>query len=272
MDENIWEMQNVTAKAYSRVLLSNIDLAFRAGELVAVLGPNGAGKSTLLNVMSGDRAYTANCLNFNGAPLDDWSINTRAKHIAVMRQHSAIDFPITALEVVLLGRFPHHQGHERPFDIQIAFASLSQMDAEHLAARLYNTLSGGEQQRVQAARALAQIAPASENTPSLIKSFLLDEPTASLDWRHADTLLAHLKKLAHQQNVCVVIAIHDINLAARYADRLLFIRDARIHTFGPPSSTLTVENLSAVFDLNATIISHPHDGIPYVVPLNSSKI
>ncbi len=268
MAENVWEMRGVVVKTHNRVLLSQVDLELHAGELVAVLGPNGAGKSTLLNVMSGDRAYTANMLHFNGSPLHAWPINARAKHIAVMRQHSAIDFPITALEVVLLGRFPHHQGHERPFDIQIAHAALSQMDADHLAARLYNTLSGGEQQRVQAARALAQIAPPSENTPTHIKSFLLDEPTASLDWRHADHLLAHLKKLSHQHNICVVVAIHDINLAARYADRLLFIRDARIRAFGPPSSTLTVENMLAVFDLNATIISHPHDGTPYIIPLN----
>jgi iron complex transport system ATP-binding protein len=264
-----WDLDAVQVRAGSKLLLGGgapISLSLRQGELVALAGPNGAGKSTLLSVLAGDRPPSAGRAAFLGLPLSTWRPLPLAARLAVVRQRVGLDFPLTALEVALLGRTPHRAGDPRPCDVDAAFDALCRVDARALAARPYRTLSGGEQQRVQVARALAQVGAPYVAPDAPPAALLMDEPTASLDWRRAQSLLALARDLTRAAGLCVVVAIHDLNLAARYADRLLLLRDGVLTCDAPTAEALNPQTLEATFDLPMHLVPHPSGGAPVVVP------
>ena len=242
-------------------LLEDVSIEVRPGEVVAVLGPNGAGKSTLLKVLCGDLPPTSGTVSMEGLALASWDRKASARVRAVLPQQSHLSFPFRVLEVALMGRSPHLSGPETQRDFAIARAALKEAEVDHLEDRLYPTLSGGEAQRVHLGRVLAQIWEAVEETPRYL---LLDEPTSSLDLAHQHRTLAVARAFAGRR-AGVLVVLHDLNLAAQYADRVLLLKEGREVAAGPPGQVLRAETIEAVYEVPVTVIPHPHGSWPLVV-------
>ncbi len=253
-------------------LLAGVSTRLEPGRVLAVIGPNGAGKTTLLRLLASELAPTSGEVLLDGRPLVSLPGQERARSIAVLPQQSTLNAALTGLEVALLGRSPHPTHGGSTADLAIAHEALTQMDAAHLAARLYPSLSGGEKSRVQAARVLTQIfSPVSSSgeqaSPAHPARFLLlDEPTAALDCAHQHQLLTRLRNIARTQNIGVLAILHGLNLAAQYADELLVLKDGRTTVCGPTRNVFQAEMLAAVFGLPMLVIPHPLHGWPVVVP------
>ena len=223
----------------SHVLLDDVSVEVEPGKILAIIGPNGSGKSTLLNALSGRMAVDGGVIELDGDDIKDLSVNAQARKRAYMSQSSAVTFEFTLLDIVMMGRHPHI-GHraEGPADREIARKSLVKTDMLAFAKRLFMTLSGGEQARGHFARCLAQ-------DPVYL---LLDEPTASLDPLHKIGLLNAARELA-DKGVGIAIVLHDLNLVARYADRVAVLREGRVVHFGSAEKVMTSETLADVFGL-----------------------
>jgi iron complex transport system ATP-binding protein len=224
-----------------RRLLDRVSLTVAPGEVVALLGPNGAGKSTLLRAAAGEFAPDDGDVLLAGRPINRWPAGERARRLAVMPQASHLAFDFTAREVVAMGRHPHRDHESPPAATRAADAALAQGAVADLADRRHPSLSGGEQQRVQFARAIAQLMPSER--PGWL---LLDEPTASLDLAHQHMIAAALRGLA-DTGLGVMIVLHDLNLALAYADRAVLLADGRVVAVGPPHDILTPTTLSSVY-------------------------
>ncbi len=240
-------------------LLRNINLRVAPGKVTAVIGANGAGKTSLLRLLTGEQKASEGEVTFNGRAIGDWHPQHLARMMAVLPQHSRLDFPFTAREVVTLGRIPHASGLVR--DAQIVNDALQAVDGGYLDKRYYTQMSGGEKQRVQLARVLAQIwEPVNDGQRVL----MLDEPTSAFDLAHQQLTLAIMRSLA-EQGVGVLVVIHDLNLAARCADQLLVLSCGEIAASGEPGEVLTPELIRDVFHVEATIAVNPLTGTPMVL-------
>ena len=237
--------------ADGRPLIDGIDIEVVPGELLAILGPNGAGKTTLLRLLSGEWAPTAGSVELLGRPLAAMTPIEQARVRAVLPQHTVLTFAFHCLDVVLMGRYAAASGD----DEAVARRSMGATDSVHLADRTYPTLSGGEQTRVSLARVLAQ------ETPVLF----LDEPTASLDLRHQELVMRTLRGLADRGAV-VVAVLHDLNVAARFADRVALLAEGRVHAIGSTRDVLTGPIVEAVYRQSVTVVSHPVLGSPLILP------
>ncbi len=245
-----------------RRILDNVSLTVENGEVLALIGPNGAGKSTLIRAVSGViPSHPGAQVRKNGTNLLAVSPIERAKLLAVVPQISSLPPAFTVWETVLLGRTPYLNflGQVSAQDEAIVRRALERVDALDLAERPVGELSGGEQQRVLLARALAQ------NTPIM----LLDEPTAHLDLQHQVGLLELVRTLAHDDGLAILIALHDLNLAARYADRVALLVDGRVQAEGAPQQVLIPELIGAAYHLPVHVIPHPFDGSPLILPHTS---
>jgi iron complex transport system ATP-binding protein len=251
-----------------RTLLREVRLAVPSGSLVAVLGPNGAGKTTLLRALSGDLAPSGGQVLMAGRPIEQWSLAERARCRAILQQDYALGFPLRCIDVVLLGRTPHQSAQPSPeqglTDRLIARAALDAVELCHRADDPYDALSGGQQQLVQFARVLAQIWDSGDRGAACPPRYLLlDEPTASLDLRHQHVVLSRARRLA-ADGVAVLAILHDINLAAQYADTLVLLDRGRVAAQGSPAEVLTADRIGAVFGVAATRIDTSL-GIPLVM-------
>lgn len=251
----ILTIQNIFAAYNGHVALKNFSLNVRAGEIVGIIGPNGAGKSTLLRVISGTLTPLSGQVQIDGVDLLRLNAAERAKKIAVVPQSSRLPEAFSAGEVVLMGRTPHLPlfGAERARDYQIARGAMVRTDSDWFAERLIGQLSGGERQRVLIARALAQ-------EPRVL---LLDEATAHLDLRHQTALWGLVRGLA-RSGLIIIAAMHDLNLAAQYADRLALLKDGELLVCDEPSHVLTREWLKHAYDISAIVSSHPLYQTPLV--------
>lgn len=243
-------------------LLDGVDLAVAPGRFTAVIGPNGAGKSTLLRCLCGEIAPAAGRVTLDGTPIAAWDLVALARRRAVLPQQVTLDFPLTVREVVTLGRGPHRGVADAAADRRAVEAALDAADVTALADRSYPTLSGGEQQRVQFARALAQI----HGTVAAPTYLLLDEPTASLDLAHQSAVLRVARGLA-DAGTGVLAILHDLNQAARFADEVVLLRRGRVFAAGPPAEVLTAPTVEAVFGCPVEVIPHPTSDRPFLVPL-----
>ena len=251
------EVKNVSVHVSDKKLLSNINLSLKPGEVVSVLGPNGAGKSTLMKVISGERKPSTGEVFING--YNDWSLNKRALMLGVLPQSSSLDFPFTAEEVVALGRIPCATDHTE--NQQVVSKALAKVDALHLKENHYTTLSGGERQRIHMARVLAQIW---DKCPFGERYLLLDEPTSALDPQHQQLTL----KMARQEadnGMGVLIILHDLNLAARYSDRIIMLKEGCIVAEGSPEEVLQPSTVQSVFNIDVSVSKHPVHRNPVLI-------
>lgn len=248
------KIEGLSVSYGSRRVLKDISLGVNSGEVLALIGPNGAGKSTLVRAVSGVIPSQGGGVRTNGDDLLSLPPMQRARFLAVVPQVINMPPAFTAWETVLMGRTPYLNflGQVSGKDEEIARSALTKVDALDLAERRVGELSGGEQQRVLLARALAQ------STPIL----LLDEPTVHLDLQHQVSLMETVRTLAHTDGLAVLIALHDLNLAALYADRVALLVAGEIRAAGTPRQVLTPELISTAYHLQVQVVPHPFaDGL-----------
>lgn len=250
-------IENLSVSYNSREILHGISLSVESGEILALIGPNGAGKSTLIRAASGVIASSGGTVRTNGDDFHTLDPMRRARYMAVVPQAISLPPAFTVWETVLMGRTPHlgFLGQTSSTDEALARRSLERVHAEALADRRVGELSGGESQRVLLARALCQ------STPIL----LLDEPTAHLDLQYQVSLLELVRTLAREDKLAVLIALHDLNLAARYADRVALMVAGRIKAIGSPREVLTPELISESYCWPVDVVEHPLAGGPLVL-------
>lgn len=244
---------SVDARAVSfgveaKTLLDSVDMRAERGQFVGLIGPNGAGKSTLLRTLSGVLRNQEGTVWLEGADLQSMPARDVAAMLALVPQIAPYTQGFTAFELVLMGRYPHLGRFqvEGETDDRIAKAAMRLTETEEFEARTLDTLSGGERQRVFLARALAQ-------QPRIL---LLDEPTSNLDVLHQLTILGLVRKLV-DEGLTAIAAIHDLNLAARYFDRLVLISEGRVLTEGRPEEVLTPETIESAFGVRAVVYRDP---------------
>jgi iron complex transport system ATP-binding protein len=255
-------IKSLSAAYGSKVILHDISLSLRKGTMLAIIGPNGAGKSTLIRAVSGVIPISSGEIRYAEQNLERLSPVDRSRLMAVVPQARQALPAFSAWETVLTGRTPHLNwlGQLSEQDRNIARQSMERTDTMGLANRYVNQLSGGEQQRVLLARALAQ------STPIL----LMDEPTAHLDLQYQVNILEHVKSLVDHDDISVLIAMHDLNLVARYADEIVLLYEGTIRAFGPPKEILEPELLSEVYRIPLQVVSLDQDETRLVVPKNNA--
>ncbi|MEE3661946.1 heme ABC transporter ATP-binding protein [Brenneria sp. g21c3] len=249
--------RNLRFHTGGRDLTQDVSLEVHCGEIVAIIGPNGAGKSTLLRLLTGYLTPNQGECWLAGKPFAQWAPTALAKTRAVMRQHSGLAFAFSVQEVVAMGRAPY--GRDRQND-DIVRRVMAQTGCSDLAQRDYRHLSGGEQQRVQLARVLAQLWHP-QPTPGWL---FLDEPTSALDLYHQQHLLRLLKQLTRQQPLAVCCVLHDLNLAALYADRILLLHAGKLVAQGTPEQVLQADILTRWYQADLSVGPHPEYPIPQV--------
>ena len=256
------KIKNLSVSYGSRRILHDISLDVQSGEILALIGPNGAGKSTLIRAVSGVIPYSGH-VRANGDDFAAISTLQRAKYIATVPQAVSMPPAYTVWETVLLGRTPYlgFLGQPSQKDEEIARQSLARVSALPFADRRVGELSGGEQQRVLLARALCQ------STPIL----LLDEPTAHLDLQYQVGLLELVSELAHKDDLAVLVALHDLNLAAHYADRIALMVAGNIKAIGKAKDVLQPELIQEAYCLPVQVVQHPFLDIPLVLPETGKK-
>lgn len=256
MKNSALSIQNLSLQLGDRVILDNVSTQLYSGELTILLGPNGTGKSSLLKLITKEWPTTGNIEYFSKAA-DQWDRARLAKHLGVLPQSSNLSFNFSVREVVELGALALSTSQK---DIAaIAELNMIKTDVIHLADRLYPSLSGGERQRVHFARVLTQLEQSGAQ-----KILLLDEPTSALDLSHQHKTLALAKSLT-QHGAAVLIVMHDLNLAAQYADRILILNKGKLVADGAPWDTLTEDVIGSVYQWKVAIIAHPERGYPVVM-------
>ena len=260
MDKLLWA-DNVSFRyaPAAPLVVDGVSVRLNDGALVGILGPNGSGKTTLLRLLSGTRTPTSGRVLLDDRPVDTLSRREVAGQIAVVAQHTELSFEYTAVEIVLMGRHPHLGVFtvEGPHDLRVAHEAMAATGTAHLSDRLFHELSGGEQQRVVIAAALAQSA----------RLLLLDEPSASLDLGYQLEVSALLQRLNRDHHVTMCLSTHDLNLAASICRELILIRDGRVLAAGPTREVLTPDHVRALFDVEADVQVNAASGHLTVVPV-----
>ena len=240
-------------------VLRNISLKISSGEVLGILGPNGSGKSTLLKILMRILIPQRGKVELFGQPHAAFSQAEISRHVAFVPQETQQAFPFTINEMVLMGRYPHHNrtwglGWEGAQDRAVAMQAMRDLDVSHLGTRLITNVSGGERQRAVIARALAQ-------EPEIL---LLDEPTAFLDLHHQLEIARIIRRLNRERGLTVVLVSHDLNLASQYCDRLVLLREGEIVTMGSPEEVIARESLEPVYGCPVLLDQHPQTGKPRV--------
>lgn len=232
----------IEVRARTKTLLQDVSLEVAPGEFLAIIGPNGAGKSTLLGALSGDRSISAGEVLLDGRPLAQWRKAELALRRAVLPQHSTVAFDFTGLQVAMLGLLAHRGRLSEPQMKALAEQALHETEALAFADRPYTVLSGGERQRIQLARVLAQC----DADPAAQPFLLLDEPISGLDLSHQHAALSSARRRV-DRGLGVLAVLHDLNMAARYADKVGIVENGRLTAYGPTRETLDPDRLSTVF-------------------------
>lgn len=251
------QIEQVYFSYFNGLVLHDISLAVSAGEMVGLLGANGSGKTTLLKLASGVLKPERGEVRLDGSSLNQLTRKFIARSIAVVPQQFHIPFAFTTSEVVMLGRIPFIKAlaGETTTDRQAVATAMSLVGISPLAARRFDELSGGERQKVILAMALAQ-------QPKLL---LLDEPTAHLDISHQVEILERVMSLNREQGLTVIAAMHDLNLASLYFDRLVLLKEGRVSAEGTPAQVLTEDSIREVFAATVRVELHPASGVPHIV-------
>lgn len=251
-----------------RVLIKDLSFSIRPGELLVILGANGAGKSTLFRMLSGEKTPVRGSIKLHDKEISKYTPAQLALKRGVMNQQNVINMAFTVLEIVTMGRYPHYKNDPTAKDTEIVEQVMELTGITSFANRSYLTLSGGEQQRVQLARILAQI----WDVPNAL--LLMDEPVASLDLQYQQQTLA-IAKLLTKRGFMVVTILHDINLAGQYADRIIMLKNGRKWYDGTTAEVLSAKNIYEIFEINSDVYTNPrtlkHFFIPRNVVINSNS-
>lgn len=256
MGDVVCSAEAVTLSRGGRVLLDTVSLEVKAGEVLALLGPNGAGKSTLLNLLSGDVKPDSGRVRFAHRDISEWSLGDLSRRRSVLLQDNQLLFPFTVHQVVEMGRAPWRRTPREDEDNSAIAEAIEAADIEHLGSRRVPSLSGGERARMAFARVMA----------GRTGVLMLDEPTAALDLGHQETVLGLVRDRAAAGDA-VLVVLHDLNLAAAYADRIALLREGKIVACDSAPQVLTAEIVSDVYRTPVEVIPHPLTGVGIVMPL-----
>ncbi len=237
----------------SKDVLNNITTDLDGPQLVAILGPNGVGKSTLIHCIDRILKPTEGHVLIDGKDTYDYPMKEMAKKVGYVPCASSDVFPMSVVDAVLLGRHPHSNWKSTRDDVKLVFSILKRLGIEDLAKNQFNELSAGQHQKVMLARGLVQ-------EPEIL---LLDEPTANLDVKHQLGVTRLLRDIAHDDGVLIVMICHDLNIAAKYADSIIMMRDGTIFAAGNPEEVMIEENIRSVYDVECRIIED--QGRPHVI-------
>lgn len=252
------EAQSVSMVVAGATLVDAVSLQISAGEMIAIVGPNGAGKSTLLRMLSGDLRPSRGAIKLKQRDLHGYAPRDLAQHRAMLSQHVNVTFPFTVAEIVAMGAGESPRATARG----LVEAALDEVGLSQFRARQLPTLSGGEQQRAHFARVLVQLACGeARHGPGLL---LLDEPTSSLDMRHQIDLV-ETARLRASNGTAVVAVLHDLNLAMRFADRIVLLHRGKLAIDGVSTEAITAETIRRIFEVDVTI-DYTDSGVPFLLP------
>ena len=249
------EVRGVSFSYGSRPALKNITLSINKGEVVSLVGPNGSGKTTLIKCINKVLKPKQGTILIEERDTKKIKLKGLSRLLGYVPQSAAHFFPSTVFDIVLLGRKPYVNWSISPRDKEIVSQMLSLMGLEGMALRQFNELSGGERQKALIARALAQ-------EPQVL---LLDEPTSNLDLRHQLEVLGIIKSVAKRKEIVAIMAMHDLNLASRFSDKIIFLNKGKIHDAGEPRGVLTRENIRRVYGVD--VIISEDSGNPHIIPI-----
>lgn len=250
-------VNDVTFSYNSTLSLNGVSFELHESEIMGIIGPNGSGKTTLLKCINKILKPKSGSILLNEHEIKNMSRMEIAKHVGYVPQSSVSPQALTVFEVVLMGRRPHIAWQSSKNDTEKTWEGLAMLGIEHLALRNFNELSGGEQQKALIARSLAQEATV----------LLLDEPTSNLDIKHQLEVMELARELVSKQKLSVVVAIHDLNLASRYCDKIVMMKEGKIFAAGNVSSVLTPEGIQSVYGVKVAV--NYHDKIPNIIPIKS---
>lgn len=252
------DVKGVSFSYGSRCALEDVTMSIGAGELVSLVGPNGSGKTTLLKCVNRILKLRKGTVLVEGHDVSKLRLKELAKLLGYVPQGTGRSFPSTVFEIVLIGRKPYMNWNVSSKDKEIVLDILTLVGLEGMASRPSNELSGGELQKVQIARALAQ-------EPEVL---LLDEPTSNLDLKHQLDVLNLISSIAREKKMVAVMAMHDLNLASRFSDTMIFLNWGKIYAAGAPETVLTPGNIRSVYGVEAEVVNRG-GGRPYIIPIRS---
>ncbi len=256
------EAKNITFRVGIRELISDVSAVFESSKLNMVIGPNGAGKSTLIKLLARLLRPQTGTVEYERNDISDTSDADLSKRRAVLSQAVEVAFPLTVREVVMMGRYPHFGGRPGSIDEEIVDELMEFFEVTEFSERNYQTLSGGERQRVNFARVLSQLWQ-KRSTPNShsCRYLFLDEPLTFLDINHQIDFMKKIREFAAAQDVVTVGVVHDLNLAARFADHILILDQGRVAATGTAKEVLTTERIRKVFGVEPTFIPTGQSGV-----------
>ncbi|KFF26281.1 heme ABC transporter ATP-binding protein [Chryseobacterium vrystaatense] len=240
-------------------ILEGVDVSLDYGEFLAIVGPNGAGKSSLLSVLANEIKQGKQEILFKDKSIADWEVRELSQHKSKFSQHNSNEIPLDVKDVVMMGRYPYFDSQPRQEDFEAMNKMMYETDVYHLKDREYNTLSGGEKQRVHLSRVMAQL----ENEIAH-KVVFLDEPLNNLDIKHQYKALEIIKNFTKKANSAIVV-LHDLNLAAQFADKILLMKSGKVSAYGTPQEVFTAETISQAYNFPCTICGHPITNNPMII-------
>lgn len=253
------ETSNLHFGVKNKSLLQDINFKAKTGEFWAIVGANGAGKSTLMKVLSKEITPTSGTVSFHGKDLRKYNLKELAQKRAVLAQQNVITLAFSVQEIVLMGRYPFYDSVPSQKDLAIVDHCLQKVGIAHFRDRIYPTLSGGEQQRVQLARTLAQIWEVREGF------ILLDEPTSGMDLLHQYETFQLAREMT-RKGYGVIAVVHDLNFALQYADQVLMLKKGKTFAIGTAHEVLTGENIREAFGVSVRIIQPDDTPFPVIIP------
>jgi iron complex transport system ATP-binding protein len=250
-------------------VLNDVSARIPRGGLVGILGPNGSGKTTLLRLVAGLLRPSAGTVSLDGVDLRAIPRAAMARRMALVPQETHLAFEYTVLEMATMGRYPHLGAFEMegPEDLEIARESLRATGTQHLASRLFNTLSGGEKQRVVIAGALAQLEKRGRESPLFSDILLLDEPTASLDLAYQLEIRSILERLNRERNMTIIVSTHDLNFASSLCHELVLLHRGRVLAAGPTAAMLEPGLIRKLYGVDVDITANVRTGHLTVIPV-----